>query len=84
MFSKVALLVAAAMAAFVVATPIPGDAPQCNTGAVQCCQQVYQSQSTEGTLLASVVGFSASDISSYVGAQCSPISVLALAGGAQW
>lgn len=84
MFSKAALLVAAAMAAFVVATPIPGNDSQCNTGPVQCCQQVHESQSAQGTFLASLVGLSAGDITGLVGAQCSPITAVGLGSGAKW
>jgi hypothetical protein len=83
MFFKPALLIAA-MVAFVAATPIPGDAGNCNTGNIQCCQQVHDSKSAQGALLASIVGVSVSDITGSIGAQCSPISAVALGGGAKW
>jgi hypothetical protein len=85
MFSKVALLIAATMAVFVAASPIPGgEASQCNTGAVQCCQQVHQSNTAEASFLASLVGVSLEGITGSVGAQCSPLTGLGVGGGAQW
>nr|AHZ18298.1 hydrophobin 2 [Tricholoma vaccinum] len=75
MFSKVVFFVAA-MAAFVAATPIPGTSGQCNTGPVQCCNSVYQSQSAESALIASIVGLNLQGITGSIGTQCSPISAV--------
>lgn len=83
MFSKVVFFVAT-MAAFVAATPIPGASNQCNTGSLQCCNSVYQSQSQEGALLASLVGLNVQDLTGSIGANCSPLSVVGAGSGAQW
>nr|AHZ18297.1 hydrophobin 1 [Tricholoma vaccinum] len=82
MFSKVVVFVAA-LAAFVAASPVPGADSQCNTGPVQCCNSVYQSQSQEGSLLASLVGANVQDANLMAGIQCSPITAIGLGSGSK-
>nr|AHZ18301.1 hydrophobin 5 [Tricholoma vaccinum] len=84
MFSKIALFVATVVA-FVAATPIPDAAssPQCNTGPIQCCQSVYQSQTTSHSILANLVGLDVQSLTASIGTQCSPLTVGGLAAGAK-
>ncbi|KAF9043361.1 fungal hydrophobin-domain-containing protein [Panaeolus papilionaceus] len=83
MFSKLAVLAAASMAVFVAAAPAAqGINNSCNTGSVQCCNQVMDSKSDSFTVLAALLGFSISDITGQVGMGCSPISVIGLGSGA--
>nr|AHZ18302.1 hydrophobin 6 [Tricholoma vaccinum] len=82
MFSKVVVFVAA-LAAFVAASPVPSADSQCNTGPVQCCNSVYQSQSQEASLLASLVGANLQGANVMAGIQCTPITVLGLAGASK-
>lgn len=84
MFSKVVLLIAATLAAFVAATPVPTGSAQCNTGPVQCCDKVYQSQTFEASFLASLVGATLQNLAASVGTQCSPITAIGAGSGAQW
>ncbi|KAI6012100.1 hypothetical protein PISMIDRAFT_677031 [Pisolithus microcarpus 441] len=80
MFSRV--FAVASLAALALAGPL-SVRDQCNTGTIQCCQQVqqasyYQSAFQEiglGELLAGVTG--------QIGTQCSPISVVGASNGAQ-
>lgn len=84
MFSKITLLIAT-MVAFVAATPVPGaTGGQCNTGSMQCCQQVHQSQTDSHSFLAALVGANVQDVTAAIGTNCDPLSVVGLGSGAQW
>jgi hypothetical protein len=84
MFSKVALLATASLVLSVAA----GGVSQCDTGAVQCCQSIHQSQSKAGSGLLALVGAVVQGVNTDVGFNCSPITasvVGAAAGsGADW
>ncbi|KAJ3493630.1 hypothetical protein NLJ89_g10971 [Agrocybe chaxingu] len=84
MFSKVALFTAATMAVFVAAAPAPqgGINNSCNTGPVQCCNSLYESESEQGNILKALIGIATGPIGAFVGAQCSPISAIGLGSGA--
>ncbi|KAF8228375.1 hydrophobin [Tricholoma matsutake] len=83
MFSKITLLIAT-MVAFVAATPVPGaTGGQCNTGSMQCCQQVHQSQTDSHSFLAALVGANVQDVTAAIGTNCDPLSVVGLGSGAQ-
>lgn len=84
MFSTLAFFLTAFLALFVTALPTPGGSPtlsQCNTGPVQCCQSVHQSNSTAGAFLLGAVGVPIQNLVTSVGFDCSPIS-LGIVGGA--
>ncbi|KAH9475250.1 Fruiting body protein SC1 [Psilocybe cubensis] len=83
MFSKVAILAAASMAVFVAAAPTgsSGDIQDsCNTGAVQCCNQSFSSDSSEANLLRTLLGVVLGPVTGQIGLQCTPLSVLAVSG----
>jgi hypothetical protein len=61
-----------------------GAAGECNTGVIQCCQSLHQSQCEVGSLLAGLVGANIQDVNADVGFNCSPLSVAAVDGGADW
>lgn len=83
MFSKVALFVAATMAVCVAAAPsLPANS--CNTGPVQCCNQMHEKESEPAAAFLSLVGINAQDITGSVGAQCSPITAIGVGSGANW
>ncbi|CAA7263588.1 unnamed protein product [Cyclocybe aegerita] len=87
MFSKIALLTAAAMSVFVAASPAPdgsegGIHNSCNTGPVQCCNSLYENESEQANLLISLVGAVVGPIGTQVGANCSPLSVIGVGSGA--
>lgn len=83
MFSKIAVFIAV-FAALVAASPVPGGDNNCNTGPVQCCNSVYQSQSQESSLLHSIVGANLQGVNAMAGVQCTPITVIGAAGGSSW
>lgn len=82
MFSKVALFVAATMAVFVTAAP--SGAGSCNTGPIQCCDEMHHKDSRPAALLLSKVGVNVQDVTGDVGATCSPITAVGLGSGASW
>ncbi|TFK65994.1 fungal hydrophobin [Pluteus cervinus] len=78
MFSKVAFIATAVLAITVAATPVPTN--QCNTGKIQCCNSVQESSSSSVTDMCSLLGIAAGEVQGLVGMNCSPMSVLAVAG----
>ncbi|KIM37624.1 hypothetical protein M413DRAFT_76973 [Hebeloma cylindrosporum] len=82
MFSKVALFTVATMAVFAAAAPAPGGINNsCNTGPVQCCNQLLKSDDKQATLLASLLGLVLGPVTTQVGLQCSPLSVIGIGSG---
>ncbi|KAJ3554972.1 hypothetical protein NM688_g2826 [Phlebia brevispora] len=56
---------------------------QCNTGPIQCCDQVESASSAAGSLLLELLGIVLSDLNVLLGLGCSPITVIGVgAGGA--
>ncbi|KAG5640792.1 hypothetical protein DXG03_007189 [Asterophora parasitica] len=84
MFSKLTLLVTAASAAVVLAspTPAPGIYGSCNTGSIQCCQQSFASDSSSATALLDLVGIPLNGLTGQVGTSCTPITPIGLGSGA--
>ncbi|KDR72920.1 hypothetical protein GALMADRAFT_142629 [Galerina marginata CBS 339.88] len=87
MFSKIALFAAASMAVFVAAAPAPGGSEggvynSCNTGPVQCCNSLVESDSQEGTWLTALVGIAVGTVTGQVGANCTPITLIGTGKGA--
>ncbi|THG96686.1 hypothetical protein EW026_g5190 [Hermanssonia centrifuga] len=55
---------------------------QCNTGSIQCCNQVVEADSAEGAkLLSGLLGIILGPITGLLGVDCSPISVVGIASG---
>ncbi|KAJ3535273.1 hypothetical protein NM688_g7001 [Phlebia brevispora] len=55
---------------------------QCNTGSVQCCNVVTQAGSPLGNLLLGLLGIVVSDLDVLLGADCTPLSIGEVLGGA--
>ncbi|PIL33167.1 hypothetical protein GSI_04617 [Ganoderma sinense ZZ0214-1] len=70
MFARLAAFSTLAFAALATAHNV------CNTGSLQCCNSVVDSQSPEGTAILSVVGVAAKDVTGLVGVECTPITVV--------
>ncbi|KAF9533865.1 hydrophobin, partial [Crepidotus variabilis] len=54
----------------------------CNTGPVQCCNEVYHSSSKQANDLYKLFSIN-TPVSGFVGAQCSPITAAGVGGGAK-
>jgi hypothetical protein len=83
MFSKVAILAIVSLALSAVAAP-QSDEYNCNTGPVQCCNEVHKSDSAAGATLLRSVGIVAQGISGSIGGNCSPLTGAGLGNGASW
>ena len=74
----------------VTAVPTPGgkggDVSQCNGGTVHCCNSYHEvekeDESWKGML--ALLDINIGDLSGGIGANCSPLSVAAIGGGASW
>ncbi|KAI0653912.1 fungal hydrophobin [Cubamyces menziesii] len=73
MFARVAAFSVLALPIFAAATPVRrgGD---CNTGSIQCCNDVRDSNDNAVAVLLGLLGLSAGDVTGQVGLQCSGIS----------
>ncbi|KAF8161404.1 hypothetical protein B0H34DRAFT_796202 [Crassisporium funariophilum] len=69
-----------ALPVLAAATAIPRDGGSCNTGAIQCCNSVQSSTSTNIASLAGLLGLDLGSLGALVGLTCNPISVLGLGG----
>ncbi|KAJ3536093.1 hypothetical protein NM688_g6881 [Phlebia brevispora] len=54
---------------------------QCNTGSIQCCQQVESASSAAGSLLLGLLGIVLTDLDVLLGLDCSPISIIGVGSG---
>ncbi|KAF9528745.1 hydrophobin [Crepidotus variabilis] len=85
MFAKLSIIIASTLAVFVAAGgPLPvsnGIHNSCNTGPVQCCNTVKNSDTQTVNFIKEVFGVNA-PITGMVGLQCSPISVIGAGSGA--
>ncbi|KAF9561677.1 fungal hydrophobin, partial [Agrocybe pediades] len=83
--SRIALLVAASLASFAVAAPHEmGDiVNSCNTDAVQCCNQIFESGSEQSNFLHGILGTTISAITAQAGLACVPITGIGIGSGAQ-
>lgn len=84
MFAKFAIF-AASVAAFVAASPLPGDSSSgisnsCNTGSMHCCNSVQDVKSSQVTLVAGLLGVVFGDETGQAGLTCSPLTAAGLAG----
>ncbi|KDR81150.1 hypothetical protein GALMADRAFT_61101 [Galerina marginata CBS 339.88] len=83
-FKVLSALTFATLAAATVA-PVRrwGDAPpasQCNTGDLQCCDNVQDASSSSLTTLFGLLGIVASSVTGLVGVTCTPITVIGAGG----
>ncbi|KAF9053333.1 hydrophobin [Panaeolus papilionaceus] len=72
------------MAVFVAAAPAGGDGinNSCNTGPVQCCNQIIKAEDENYTSVIALLGGAAGSITGQIGFQCSPITAIGLGSGA--
>ncbi|KAF5348533.1 hypothetical protein D9756_009540 [Leucocoprinus leucothites] len=71
-----------ALPAVALATAIPrGGEGSCNTGPVQCCNQVQDASSLGSNLLGGLLGLGLGPITGLVGLNCNPISAIVGIGG---
>ncbi|KAF9462399.1 fungal hydrophobin-domain-containing protein [Collybia nuda] len=77
MFSKVALLATLSLALSALA-----GSTKCNTGEIQCCQSLHQSQQEGVTKLVTLLGAGVQGVKTMVGTNCSPLSVVGVGSGA--
>ena len=73
----------AVLATTALAVPTARGAGQCNTGPVQCCNQITDSSDPEVVGLLNQVGLILDDVIVSVGLECSPITGIG-AGGGSW
>ncbi|KAF4621007.1 hypothetical protein D9613_000979 [Agrocybe pediades] len=71
---------ALALPLLAAATAIPRDGGNCNTGSIQCCNQVQSSTSTTVASLAGLLGIDLGSITGLVGLSCSPLNILGVGG----
>ncbi|KAM5537113.1 hypothetical protein V8D89_009259 [Ganoderma adspersum] len=76
MFARAAAFSLLALPLFAAATPTVLRRDSCNTGDIQCCNSVQDSNSTAITTLLGLLGVSASDVTGQVGLECSPLTVI--------
>ncbi|KAI8974838.1 hydrophobin [Trametes punicea] len=82
MFAKAVIYTAAVFTALAAATPVPqGTAANCNTGPISCCQDVRPASDASVTALLGLLNVVVDDLTASVGIQCSPLSVIGVAGG---
>ncbi|PIL33166.1 MFS general substrate transporter [Ganoderma sinense ZZ0214-1] len=75
MFSRI---VAVSTLAFAV---LAAAADSCNTGSMQCCNQVEDSKSASGSALLTALGINLQDVTGQIGLGCSPLSVVGVGAG---
>ncbi|KAI0628645.1 hydrophobin [Trametes polyzona] len=81
MFAKTAIFTTAVFTALAAATPVPQGSASCNTGPINCCQDVRSANDTSVTTLLGLLGVVVQDLTASVGLQCSPINVIGAASG---
>ncbi|KAF9460464.1 hydrophobin [Collybia nuda] len=80
MFPNAVVIATTSLALSVAAAP-QSNKYKCNTGSVQCCNEIQQSQSVEGSNILAIVGLTAQGLTGMVGHNCSPISAIGPGGG---
>ncbi|KAH9857563.1 fungal hydrophobin [Lenzites betulinus] len=66
----------ARVAAFALALPLLAAAQNCNTGPIQCCNSLQNTDSAEGAALLGVLGVALQGLTGQIGLGCSPISAV--------
>ncbi|KAF8887547.1 fungal hydrophobin-domain-containing protein [Infundibulicybe gibba] len=80
MFHRAASLCVLALPLLAAASAVPRQTSQCNTGSIQCCNSVQSSDSSLVGLLAGLLGVVLGGLTSQVGVNCSPITVIGASG----
>ncbi|KAL7285086.1 fungal hydrophobin [Trametes coccinea BRFM310] len=83
MFAKLAAFTAL-FVTLAAANPLPdvGSPSQCNTGPVQCCDQLQDPTDVASQGLLSILNLNLQDVNGQLGLQCNPINVIGLGQGA--
>ncbi|KAK7037488.1 sc3 hydrophobin [Paramarasmius palmivorus] len=70
------------LAVLAAASPTPGGIPasQCNTGPIQCCNNVQKASDPSAAALLGLLGVVLQDLNVLVGITCTPISVIGIGG----
>ncbi|KAI0657136.1 fungal hydrophobin-domain-containing protein [Cubamyces menziesii] len=69
-------------AATTLALPLLAAAQNCNTGPVQCCNTLEDTNSAAGAALLDLLHLNAQDIVGQIGLECNPIDVIGVGEGA--
>lgn len=77
MFSKLTILTVAISTVFASAAPTTN---KCNVGEVQCCKSTAAHDSETGQAIISLLGAAAGPVTGLIGANCSPLSAVGVAG----
>ncbi|KAM5537109.1 hypothetical protein V8D89_009255 [Ganoderma adspersum] len=67
--------------AAIFSLPILAAAGSCNTGDVQCCNSLEESNSAAGAGILSAIGINVQDVTGLIGLQCSPITAIGVGSG---
>ncbi|KAF9047459.1 fungal hydrophobin-domain-containing protein [Panaeolus papilionaceus] len=74
-------IVLAALPIFAAASAVPRDiVNSCNTGPIQCCNQVQTVADSPFTSILGLVGVAVGSLTGLIGANCSPITGIGLGG----
>ncbi|OJT07043.1 Fruiting body protein SC1 [Trametes pubescens] len=74
MFARVVAFSLLALPVFAAATPAVLRRGDCNTGSIQCCNSVHETNENAVSVLLSLLGLDAGSLTGSVGLQCSGIS----------
>ncbi|KAJ3553475.1 hypothetical protein NP233_g12634 [Leucocoprinus birnbaumii] len=74
-------LVALTLPAIALAKAIPRTSGSCNTGPIQCCNQVQNAKDANQDLLGGLLGLGLGSITGLIGLNCNPISAIVGIGG---
>ncbi len=80
MFSKLTVFTVATFAIFASAAPTNASTNQCNVGKMQCCNSVTDHSSETGQAVIGVLGAVIGSVTGLIGANCTPITAVGLAG----
>ncbi|KAI0640063.1 hydrophobin [Trametes polyzona] len=76
MFSKLAVF-ATLFVALAAATPTPlADGPKCNTGTLQCCDNIQNANSAGVQGILGILNIPVQNVNGQVGVNCNPITVI--------
>lgn len=88
MLSKIAFVVASALAIVAVAAPAGGDnggiSGSCSTGSVQCCNSVQDHNDFSRNYATNMMGASPSDLGGQFAALCTPSTIVGAGAGSDW
>ncbi|KAI0777708.1 fungal hydrophobin-domain-containing protein [Trametes elegans] len=75
-----ALLAFVAAASTAAASAVPRHSHECNTGPIQCCNNVQESKHYNAEKLSALLNVVVGDVTGLIASDCSPITVIGAAG----